>query len=79
MNGSKAPALFRYDDQTAVRVVTVDGEPWFVLADLTKALGIARFNTDRLDEGCTAKGIGKLHELMGGSEPIRFITGEASA
>ena len=24
MNGSKAPALFRYDDQTAVRVVTVD-------------------------------------------------------
>ena len=34
MNGSKAPALFRYDDQTAVRVVTVDGEPWFVLADL---------------------------------------------
>ena len=27
----------------------------------------------------TAKGIGKLHELMGGREPIRFIAGEASA
>lgn len=26
----------------------------------------------------TAKGIGKLHELMGGSEPIRFVVGEAS-
>lgn len=26
----------------------------------------------------TAKGIGKLHELMGGTEPIRFVVGEAS-
>ncbi|OBB15083.1 hypothetical protein A5761_15205 [Mycolicibacterium setense] len=26
----------------------------------------------------TAKGIGKLHELMGGTEPIRFIAAEAS-
>ncbi|WP_440712084.1 BRO family protein [Gordonia sp. FQ] len=36
-----APALFHYDDQTAVRVVTIDGEPWFVLADLCAALGIS--------------------------------------
>ncbi|WAY18444.1 phage antirepressor KilAC domain-containing protein [Mycolicibacterium fortuitum] len=26
----------------------------------------------------TAKGIGKLHELMGGTEPLRFIAAEAS-
>lgn len=26
----------------------------------------------------TAKGIGKLHELMGGVEPVRFVVGEAS-
>lgn len=26
----------------------------------------------------TAKGIGKLHELMGGTEPIRFVVSEAS-
>lgn len=26
----------------------------------------------------TAKGIGKLHELMGGTKPIRFVVGEAS-
>ncbi|WP_232006030.1 phage regulatory protein/antirepressor Ant [Mycobacterium sp. 852013-50091_SCH5140682] len=26
----------------------------------------------------TAKGVGKLHELMGGTEPIRFVVGEAS-
>lgn len=44
-------ALFRYDDTTAVRVVMIDGEPWFVLADLTKALGLTQFRTDRLDDG----------------------------
>lgn len=27
----------------------------------------------------TAKGVGKLHELLGGTDPIRFITGEESA
>ena len=45
-------ALFRYDDQTAVRVVTHDGEPWFVLADLCAALGIANPSNvaDRMDE-----------------------------
>ena len=48
---SSAPALFRYDAETAVRVVTLDGEPWFVLADLTKALGLTQFRTDRLDDG----------------------------
>lgn len=26
----------------------------------------------------TAKGIGKLHELMGGTEPIRFVVGETA-
>lgn len=48
---TSAPALYRYDDQTAVRVVTIDAEPWFVLGDLTRALGIAQFRADRLDEG----------------------------
>lgn len=49
-----APALFRYDDETAVRVVTIDSEPWFVLNDLCRALGMARSASqvaDRLDKG----------------------------
>ena len=33
-----------------VRTVTIDGEPWFVLADLTRALGITQFRTDRLSD-----------------------------
>ena len=41
---------FTYDDQQ-VRVVTIDGEPWFVLADLTRVLGLRQFRTDRLDDG----------------------------
>lgn len=40
-------AIFRYEGAD-VRTVTIDGEPWFVLADLTRALGIAQFRTDRL-------------------------------
>ena len=42
--------------QSAVRVVTVDGEPWFVAADVCAALGIQNVTQamDRLDddEGC---------------------------
>lgn len=39
---------FDFDGQ-AVRVVTIDGEPWFVLADLTRTLGLTQFRTDRLE------------------------------
>lgn len=41
---------FNYGD-AQVRVVTIEGEPWFVLADLTKVLGIRQFRADRLDDG----------------------------
>ena len=41
---------FAYGDQP-VRVVTIDGDPWFVLTDLTKVLGLTQFRTDRLDDG----------------------------
>ena len=38
---------------STVRVVTIDGEPWFVLADLVRTLGLAQFRADRLDDGVT--------------------------
>lgn len=44
---------FNYQDQP-VRVVTIDGEPWFVLADLVSILGFARSASavaERLDDG----------------------------
>lgn len=44
--------IFSYQD-TEVRTVVVDGEPWFVLADLAKVLDIAATSrlASRLDEG----------------------------
>lgn len=45
-------SIFNYQD-TPVRTVVIDGEPWFVLADLAKVLGIRdvqRLNS-RLDDG----------------------------
>ena len=45
--------LFTYADMP-VRIVTVDGEPWFVLADLCRVLGLARSASavsERLDDG----------------------------
>lgn len=49
---SAAVELFRYNDTAQVRVVVVDGEPWFVLADLCKVLDIANVGNAaaRVDE-----------------------------
>ncbi|MCB1297148.1 MAG: hypothetical protein KDB67_21130 [Gordonia sp.] len=46
-------ALFTYPGtETSVRVVEIDGEPWFVLADLCKVLGLSNPSMirDRLDD-----------------------------
>lgn len=50
MNAALVP--FAYGD-TAVRVVMVDGEPWFVLADLCRVLGLSNVKDvrDRLADG----------------------------
>lgn len=50
---STAVELFTYTDHQ-VRVVLVDGEPWFVLADLCRVLGLVRGPAqiaERLDDG----------------------------
>ena len=41
--------IFNYQD-TPVRTVMVNDEPWFVLGDLCKVLGIRQYRTDRLDD-----------------------------
>lgn len=41
---------FTYKD-TPVRTVLIDGEPWFVLADLVRVLGLKQYRADRLDDG----------------------------
>ena len=36
-----AMQVFQYEDDTDFRVIDQDGEPWFVLSDVCKKLGIA--------------------------------------
>lgn len=64
---------FAYGDQP-VRVVTIDGEPWFVLADLTRVLGLRQFRTDRLDNALIrnhpiADSMGRIQQATIVSEP----------
>lgn len=59
--------------ETAVRVVMIDGEPWFVLADLCKVLGLgtpARVR-ERLDEG-----VSQAHTLptAGGAQQMTIVS-----
>lgn len=42
--------IFRKDEFGAVRAVTLEGEPWFVAADVCRALEIDNTATRRLDE-----------------------------
>ena len=45
---------FAYGDQS-VRVLNLNGDPWFVLADLTRVLGLRQFRADRLDDALIQK------------------------
>jgi hypothetical protein len=50
----------------AVRVVAVDGETWFVAADVLGVLGLDRKALDRLD--ADEKGVSSIHTLGGNQE-----------
>lgn len=57
----------------AVRVVMVDGEPWFVLGDLCRALGLTNptMVRDRLDEG-----LSQIYPLQtaGGMQQVTIVS-----
>ena len=38
---SPAPAVFTFGQSFNIRVITIDGEPWFVARDIAAALGYA--------------------------------------
>lgn len=66
------PTLFTYAD-TPVRVLDVDGEPWFVAADIAKILGYATAKdmTRRLDD--EDKG-GRSVPTLGGDQTMTTIS-----
>lgn len=69
---SAAVVPFRYGD-SEVRVVRVDGEPWFVLADLCRVLGIrnARDVAARLDDDM--KGVDQI-DTPGGRQSVTVVS-----
>lgn len=64
--------IFNHPDFGAVRTVTINGEPWFVLKDVCGALGISnhRMTADRLD--ADEKGVNKI-DTLGGTQDMTVI------
>lgn len=67
---------FTYTDHTEVRVATIDGDPWFVLADLCRALGLSnpRMVASRLSDDVSQAypipdALGRIQQTTIVSEP----------
>ena len=65
-------SVFAFDSQ-AVRVVMVDGEPWFVGKDVAEVLGYARPN-DALQQHCKAPVERRPLSTPGGTQELRMIS-----
>lgn len=66
------PAVFSFEVNRTLRVVEIDGDPWFVAADVCAALGISRTDdgVGRLDDD--EKGTGSIR-TPGGSQQMTII------
>lgn len=64
--------IFRKDEFGAVRAVTLEGEPWFVAADVCRALGLGNSSmaVSKLDED--EKGI-SLIDTLGGAQKLGIV------
>ena len=64
--------IFRKDEFGAVRAVTLEGEPWFVAADVCRALGLGNSSmaVSKLDED--EKGI-SLIDTLGGEQKLGIV------
>ena len=63
--------VFRHEQFGEMRVMQCDGEPWFVAADVCKALEIDRTQTRRLDDD--EKGVCSIH-TPGGMQEITTVS-----
>lgn len=65
--------IFQYEDQQ-VRTVIIDGEPWFVARDVTKALGLGngRDAISRLDQD--GVGIADVIDSMGRTQSAAIVS-----
>ena len=63
--------IFRHERFGEMRVVNRDGEPWFVAADVCRALEVDRTQARRLDED--EKGVCSIH-TPGGTQAVTIIS-----
>jgi len=70
---ASAPAIFSFDSTRTLRVLSVDGEPWFVAADVCGMLDISnsRDAISRLDDD--EKGVA-LTDTLGGQQEMNIIS-----
>jgi prophage antirepressor-like protein len=70
--GANAPTVFKFQENHQLRVVSINGEPWFIAADVCKVLDISN-NRDafsRLDDD--EKGVG-LIDTLGGRQKASLV------
>ncbi|ELY4815907.1 Bro-N domain-containing protein [Cronobacter sakazakii] len=70
MKNQYETAVYRFDTNTKVNVIMINGEPWFLAMDVCKAIGIAnhRDAVRKLDDD--EKGVGSTDTLGGEQEAI---------
>lgn len=41
MTATKSTSIFSFESQADIRVIVINGEPWFIASDVCRAIGIA--------------------------------------
>lgn len=57
------PAVFSFESNSNVRAISIDGNPWFVAADVCKALGIKHTASAMRSLDDDEKGVHSMHTL----------------
>ena len=65
--------LFRYQSEADVRVVVIEGEPWFVAADIAGVLGYSATEAMTRSLDADEKGMHSLH-TPGGEQQMSVVS-----
>ena len=73
INSASAPIVFQFASTNQIRVIVIDGEPWFVAADVCAAINIvnSRDAVAKLDDD--ERGVG-LTDTLGGTQSLTIIS-----
>lgn len=70
MTATKSTSIFSFESQADIRVIVINGEPWFIASDVCRAIGIAnhRDAVRKLDDD--EKGVASTYTPGGEQESI---------